>query len=1083
MGNEQHAEEFLLGLCEKTFLALWGYRHPSREEITKTLCDFLVVCDPDIIILTLTNLRGEQSDALRGQDLTKAIESTAARVYEAELALRDATEVTRSDGTKGISLPSLSTRRVHRAAVIITDETVLPVPSMDLGRGFVHILDDGFMAKALTILDTVTDFLDYLKARDRLLSAYPGVVVSESEKNLLARYLAYKSSGLIHGFPVGEPPPVIGEGEWDEMIKSERFRRRLAANRASYAWDKYVDFLSRQILSGQLELDGDISANEAALRAMVLENRFSRRLLADAFEEFRHLAFKRRVKARMLHSRSGVGYVFFAPPSSYSEGERLAELQARCYIARGSIPDAERIVGLGINLQPASARFSTDLILFSPGEWTAEDQEESERLKAESGFFKTPTQTARNDYEYPAERDISELPGGPETGRDGPIQWWQSGEDSDPEVFRQSVIDQGEAANSLLLGFAEKFIAACRDVDPAQLIAQIQFFNFIGPDRSADAMHLGTREALVEHLANLALTLESPATDFPDQNRAYDLFQDLPEVRQALLHSYLGRKFQEEASREALDEARMLLGMENIIDRMEGYTQHLTRMYSAVFDPLRETCRRQLGFTPSDIPAVVTAIVEEAQAIMDSAIRESVEGWGDPELRDLKTSLAKGQQQLLTSQFLLFSFCSRSTYLDTDAIATAARVPRQEVESLLDAMSASWGVTKDYRSLLAGSPFRQRPVLKTARGYSAPLPWMPLHEGFRWFDALLLATNRTRLRQRYLRQRDQATEDLALEALSGVFGQNRVYGPVEYQIGDDWIECDGIVVVEPHVLIVEAKAHAMTAPGRRGAPGRVKTKVKELVNKPIDQGVRLARELLGSGCTLRDQATKTEIRIGEVTATAVMAVSFRRIDPLHHLAGRFVGNEATSVPIWGICLADLLMVTDLLGTPASFLAYSWTRSQIISDDSLLAITEADLLAGFLKRRLLDVLSIERRERAQIMIGFQADDLNEYFTGRAMGLEAERPTTGMPEPIEASLRALIDGGGSHWPDIVRCAYAQDPCWWEPLEEMIRRVRATGDAEHLESDEPPFRVHVAPSSELNHPNGVPTLSLVVGTDCVG
>ena len=46
------AETFVLRLCRQSFLSLWSYAN-AQGKSGKELCDILVVCDPDIVIVSV----------------------------------------------------------------------------------------------------------------------------------------------------------------------------------------------------------------------------------------------------------------------------------------------------------------------------------------------------------------------------------------------------------------------------------------------------------------------------------------------------------------------------------------------------------------------------------------------------------------------------------------------------------------------------------------------------------------------------------------------------------------------------------------------------------------------------------------------------------------------------------------------------------------------------------------------------------------------------------------------------------------------------------------------------------------------
>jgi len=61
------SEAFVLGVCQQSFLSLWCYNNP-RSKPGKELCDILVICDPDVIVI------GEIRDV---ESLTTAIAAAA----------------------------------------------------------------------------------------------------------------------------------------------------------------------------------------------------------------------------------------------------------------------------------------------------------------------------------------------------------------------------------------------------------------------------------------------------------------------------------------------------------------------------------------------------------------------------------------------------------------------------------------------------------------------------------------------------------------------------------------------------------------------------------------------------------------------------------------------------------------------------------------------------------------------------------------------------------------------------------------------------------------------------------------------
>ncbi len=392
-------EEFVLRLCRKSFLSLWSYGNPLRTDGRKELCDILVICEPHVLIFSVKNVA---LDAQVDQDMAsarwwrKAVQDSVSQIYGAERNLARAQWVTRKDGTKGLALPPPKERIVHRISVSLGSKGVLPISSGDFGKGFVHVWDETFLSVIMKELDTVTDLVDYLRSKEDLVARNPGLIIEGGEENLLAIYIHRGRK-----FPVGEMPPVIGGSLWDQLQEKEPYKLRNEANQESFLWDRRIDYLSRQVLEQKMEFGGTLNDNERVLRHMARESRFARRVLANAFEEFLTGAKAGTLRARMIASPSGVGYVFFAPPADYPRDARVAELGNRCFVARNELTDCQTVVGIGTNVVRAPKGFATDLYLLFVPEWTEKHRRHAEEMKVQLGYFRQPRVTCDEIDEFP----------------------------------------------------------------------------------------------------------------------------------------------------------------------------------------------------------------------------------------------------------------------------------------------------------------------------------------------------------------------------------------------------------------------------------------------------------------------------------------------------------------------------------------------------------------------------------------------------------------------------------------------------------------------------------------------------------
>jgi hypothetical protein len=392
-----NAEALVYRMCRQSFLSVWSYMNPRRKPHGKELCDVLVVREPDVIIFSVKQIRMTNSgkpeiDADRWR--RKAVDDSCKQIYGAERILEKSVTVVKNDSSLGVSLPSASDRRIHRVAVALGGKRRVNLPFGDFGKGFIHVMNEVSFSVLLAELDTISDFVEYLRAKEDWCQSKVRVKLDGPEENLLAAYL---HAG--RRFPDNYDMVVVGDGLWQEFIAKPEYRLKQTANESSYVWDRLIEKFASDFLNGQLEIESNPSGTERALRQMARESRFARRILGKDFKEF--LDNSHTILARKMSSLSGVVYVFLARPHGTPRDLRVAELSNRCFVARGLQPESTHVVGLATEQYEKGKGFSLDLCnLFKPT-WTSEDQRIMEEMQAELGYFKSPKVTKTSEDEYP----------------------------------------------------------------------------------------------------------------------------------------------------------------------------------------------------------------------------------------------------------------------------------------------------------------------------------------------------------------------------------------------------------------------------------------------------------------------------------------------------------------------------------------------------------------------------------------------------------------------------------------------------------------------------------------------------------
>jgi hypothetical protein len=400
---QSKSEELTFQICRRSFLSLWSYPNP-RGGGTSELCDVLVVCDPNIIIISVKDIgfkhQGDpETQALRWY--RRAVLKQVKQVYGAEhwIQLDRHDAVIRSDGTEGVPFPPKDRRRIHRVVIAIGGAPGIPLPFGHFGKGnFVHVFNDTVFDTLLRTLDTITDFTDYLTAKEKLFHTSPENVACDHELDLLAWYLGdARSLSLLE-------PIVPLQDAWEHFQNSPQFQAKQKADEDSYLWDFIIETVSHDIAERTFEVgEESLSENEQIVRVMAREPRLARRVLSQSLWQFLDRARTDGWASRMVQSSlRGVGYVFLARNASTSKELRAKELRVRCFIARAMLPNVEAVLGLATETPGTAPHISWVVTCFKPETWQAHDQMFALCLSRLSGMFAEVHQQLTHEQEFPS---------------------------------------------------------------------------------------------------------------------------------------------------------------------------------------------------------------------------------------------------------------------------------------------------------------------------------------------------------------------------------------------------------------------------------------------------------------------------------------------------------------------------------------------------------------------------------------------------------------------------------------------------------------------------------------------------------
>lgn len=385
------SERLVNELSTSSFMRLWTHPNPVGKG-GKELCDCLVVCGPHIIIFSVKEIEfRDTGDAVGWERWQKtAIDKSVQQIWGAERWLRVADRVIRRDGREVVLAPKPE-RRFHRVAVSLGGRGEVPLKWGDLGHGFVHLLDELSLKAAFSELTTITDFVRYLSAAERVLErgAKP-VFMGSGVEDLLALYVQNGDDFGLFDRDTGEPAlALIHEGIWKALVKLPDYLARNKDLESSFAWDRLIEHFAEDLLpDGMFDMfRKEVTQNELALVAMAMQPRGHRANLADAFLEFLHPTTEH-VAARVVVADNQAAFVFTAGDSADRE-HRARELTLRCLIVRGRCKSVRTVVGIATDRPRAGKRgHSSDIVYLHMPDWDPAENTKIDQIQAELGYFK-----------------------------------------------------------------------------------------------------------------------------------------------------------------------------------------------------------------------------------------------------------------------------------------------------------------------------------------------------------------------------------------------------------------------------------------------------------------------------------------------------------------------------------------------------------------------------------------------------------------------------------------------------------------------------------------------------------------------
>jgi hypothetical protein len=388
----KEAEDVVQALAAHSFLEDWCYPNPTLPD-GKELCDLLVVFDQVAIIWQIKNLKIGPDGRYNRKDVEKnnrQLDGARRQCFDLRRP------ITLRNLRRGDELfdPSVI-REIYLISVLAGEgEEMFPLAGTIKDKT-VHVFTSQFVEIALNELDTISDFVAYLREKESLLEHRARLCIMGGEEELLGHYLFHNRSfkDLVSFTSV-----LLDEGSWDRLRQRPEYLARERANKISYGWDFMIDQLH----------DRGNPEYERVAREMARSNRFERRYLSKVFfDAYKKAHADEHDFLRRVLVMEGRTYCFLFADYPDARERRCNSLMALCYMARAKFPQNTTVIGIATE-KKIRPEFAFEVFLLDKAEWTPADQSRADHLQKSTRILTNVTLGSMSEDEYPKMQETSE---------------------------------------------------------------------------------------------------------------------------------------------------------------------------------------------------------------------------------------------------------------------------------------------------------------------------------------------------------------------------------------------------------------------------------------------------------------------------------------------------------------------------------------------------------------------------------------------------------------------------------------------------------------------------------------------------
>ncbi|NQT25917.1 SEC-C domain-containing protein [candidate division KSB1 bacterium] len=480
-------------------------------------------------------------------------------------------------------------------------------------------------------------------------------------------------------------------------------------------------------------------------------------------------------------------------------------------------------------------------------------------------------------------------------------------------------------------------------------------------------------------------------------------------------------------------EIRYLSLMNFLFVRGDSYNQHNLELMKELFTPHNEFLNTHFGITIDQVLVIINDIEQQIEQnlkrqVEQLTILKKMHGLYIKYAEDPSNFEGLTFEDFMNNYKLLPEVVEYKNELDlaSENIKNILfEIDVQTNKKFMDNISISLGENKEFLNFKKSpgwptnnSLIYQKPVLRHEDKYYCFCPKI-LSENIKpLLESWIQERDSQYFDRRYQKIRGKYLENKAMEYLAALLPSSNSYKNLYYTYDEKGqtiqAECDGLIIYDSNILIVEMKSSPLSLSAKRGGLTSLKENLDEIIDSAYSQAMRTRDYIFNTDAPVfRNDKGEIEFEINDknkYTNFYIINVTLANLSPissnLYSLKNINLLKEREWP--WTIFINDLRVISEILENETVFLLYLSRRIQANEFPQFHAFDELDFLMYFLSVGLYFTDNDFQDVDKFIPRGYTEDLDNYYFFLEGKRSHFDKPKLNVDNRIIELIREIESG---------------------------------------------------------------------------